>query len=85
MGVKMTGTSTCIPLLLIAYSTSVHKTTGCIPAKVMLGRNLHLPVDLIYRQPEEEGPSLATDYVESLKDWLEKVRYARPHTEGLVD
>ena len=76
----------CVPLLLMAYRTSVHETTGCTPAEMMLGRDLRLPVDLIYGRPEEECPSLATEYVESLQDRLEQVHsFARPRMQMQSD
>ena len=34
----------CVPLLLMAYRTSMHKSTGCTPAMMMMG----LPIDLIF-------------------------------------
>ena len=40
-----------IPFLLMAYRSAVHDTTGITPAKMMLGRDLRLPVD---------GPTLWT-------------------------
>ena len=32
-----------VPLMLMAYRTAVHKTTGCTAASLMLGRDLKLP------------------------------------------
>ena len=47
----------CVPLLLLAYRTSVHETTGCTPAMMMIGRDLQLLIDLIIGRPDDE-PSL---------------------------
>lgn len=33
-------------LLVLAYNSSLHDTTKCIPSKMMLGRELRLPIDL---------------------------------------
>ena len=37
-----------VPLLLLAYRSAVHEATRETPAKLMLGRELTLPVDLFY-------------------------------------
>lgn len=37
-----------LPLVMLAYRSSVHQTTGYSPAKLNLGRELKLPVDLVY-------------------------------------
>ena len=54
-----------VPLLLMAYRSAVHETTKCTPAKLMLGRDLRLPVGLMYGCPEEKQHT----YVETLQDW----------------
>lgn len=75
----------CVPLLLMAYRTSVHEITSCTPA-MMMGRDLRLPIDLIFGRPEEEPPALATGYAESLQERLELVhRFVRPHMEMQSD
>ena len=43
-----------IPFLLMAYRSAVHDTTKCTPAELMFGRNLRLPIDLLYGRPEDE-------------------------------
>ena len=43
-----------LPLLLMAYRTAIHESTGCTPASLMLGRDLRLPIDLLYGRPDEE-------------------------------
>ena len=43
-----------VPLLLLAYRTSVHETTGHSPARPMLERDLRHPVDLLIGRPEPE-------------------------------
>ena len=76
----------CVPLLLMAYRTSIHETTGCTPAMMMMGRDLRLPIDLIFGRPEEEPSTIATDYAESLQERLELVhRFVRPHMEMQSD
>ena len=41
-----------VPLLLMAYRSLVHDTTGCTPAQLMLGIDLQLPIDLHLGRPE---------------------------------
>ena len=73
-----------VPLLLMAYRSAVHDTTRCTPAKLMLGRDLRLPVDLIYGCPEEKQP--ATSYVETLQERMEHVHtFARQHMKLASD
>ena len=35
-----------VPLMMMAYWTAVHETTGCTPASLMFGRDLKLPIDM---------------------------------------
>ena len=69
-----------IPFLMMAYRSAVHSTTGCSPAKMMLGRELKLPVDLIFGRPEEEILQTPVEYVLTLQERLEQVHgFARAH------
>ena len=43
-----------LQLFAMAYRTSVHATTKVTPAEAHLGRNLNLPVDLVYPIPEKQ-------------------------------
>ena len=45
-----------IPFLLMTYRSAIHDTTGCSAVKPMMGRELKLPIDLIFGRPEEEPP-----------------------------
>ena len=56
----------CVPLLMMAYRSAVHETSGSTPAQVMLGRDIRLPVDLITGRPEAECTLPVTDYVQNL-------------------
>ncbi|KRZ39509.1 hypothetical protein T02_8197, partial [Trichinella nativa] len=38
--------------VLLAYRSSVHHTTGATPSRVIFGREMRLPVDLVYGLPE---------------------------------
>ena len=75
-----------IPFLLMAYRSAIHDTTGCSPAKMMLGRELKLPIDLMFGRPEEELPQTATDYTSALQERLERVYdFARAHLRVASD
>jgi hypothetical protein len=49
-----------LPVLLLAYRTSVHETTGETPSLLMLGREARLPVDIMYNLTpnKKDEPSL---------------------------
>ena len=70
-----------LPLLMMAYRSAVHETTGCTPSEIMFGRGIRLPVDLLYGRPESgEDYSDATTYADKLRERLARVhRYAREH------
>ena len=70
-----------LPLLMMAYRSSVHETTGCSPSELMFGREIRLPVDLMFGVPKSEKDLTDTcDYARSLQDKIRKVHgYAREH------
>ena len=73
---------THIPLLLMAYRTAIHETTGCTPAQLMMGRDLRLPIDLLIGRPEDEISPYHSCYVEDLQARLERVHsFARTHMQ----
>ena len=45
-----------VPLLMMAYQTVVHNTTGEPPAMTMMGRSLRLPISQFIGLPMEKGP-----------------------------
>ncbi|UYV65014.1 K02A2.6-like [Cordylochernes scorpioides] len=66
-----------LPILLMAYRSSVHETTGYSPAKMLFGRELKLPCDLIFGCPNSIGEG-SNEFVDRLHSRLEKVhRWAR--------
>ena len=73
-----------IPFLIMAYRSADHNSTGCSPAKMMLGRELKLLIDLIFGRPEEEPHQGASNYANTLQEKLERVhRFAREHVETM--
>lgn len=63
-----------IPFVLMAYRSSVHESTRQTPACLMFGRELNLPLDLLYgRPPEPERPAKMDNYVQELEEKLEDI------------
>ena len=63
-----------IPFLLMAYRNAVHDTTKCTPAELMFGRNLRLPIDLLYGRPEDEY-NADTEYVIKLSNQIGRAHH----------
>ena len=75
-----------IPFLLMAYRSAMHDTTGNTPAKMMLGRDPKLPVDLCFGRPEEEPIESMHDYVTTLQERLERIHhFAREHQDLMTE
>ena len=49
-----------LPLLMMAYRSSVHESTGFTPNEMMLGRAVLLPLDLVIVQAERNEDSNET-------------------------
>jgi RNase H-like domain found in reverse transcriptase/Reverse transcriptase (RNA-dependent DNA polymerase)/Integrase zinc binding domain/Integrase core domain/gag-polyprotein putative aspartyl protease len=64
-----------LPLFLLAYRSAVHETTGQTPASVIFGRELRLPVDLMFGHPVER-PVQVDDYCSQLASRLEAIHNA---------
>ena len=72
-----------LPYIMMAYRSAVHSTTGYSPNRMMLGREVELPIDLIIGVPEDAGRSLNNvDYVEKMRLDMEEVhKIARKHIQ----
>jgi hypothetical protein len=59
-----------LPMLMLAYRSTVHESTGYTPNYLMFGRELNLPIDLVFGGPERD---LFTpdEYVSNMKEKLE--------------
>lgn len=62
-----------IPLVMLAYRSSVHETTGVSPCMMTLGREVRLPVELKYGSPETDRVVNSQEYNDILSNKLDKV------------
>ena len=62
-----------LPVVMMAYRSSVHRVLGESPAALMFGHELRLPIDaLVGPPPEAEHESVASsDYVQALSEALQ--------------
>ena len=69
-----------IPLLMMAYRSSVHDTAKCTPCSMMLGRKIRLPTDLALGISETRQSKCEADYAYELEQQLIKIHdTARKH------
>ena len=66
-----------LPFVMMAYRSSVHESTGCSPSEMMLGRNVQLPVELLFYRPQEEALDSPTEYAHRLQQRMERTHLAR--------
>ena len=60
-----------IPLLTAAYRSTVHPATGFSPNFLMLGREVNLPVHVVFPTPRVQESASVTEYVKVLQERLE--------------
>ena len=71
-----------IPLLMLAYRSSIHETTGVSPAMMMFGRELTLPVDMTLGRPIRDDRLCATEHAYHLEQKLLDIHdFARKHLD----
>ena len=71
-----------IPLLMMAYRSSVHESTGISPAMMMLGRELTLLVDMTLGRPIRDERLCVTEHAHQLEQRLLDVHdFARKHLD----
>ena len=46
-----------LPLLMMAFRSAFHETTGYIPYEMMLGRQIEVPIDIFLGRPKPEEAS----------------------------
>ena len=62
-----------LPYALFASRSAVHESAGVSPTKMMLGRDVRVPVDLVIQRHDDEIPHSVTGYVQHLQDIMEEV------------
>ncbi|CAC5376442.1 unnamed protein product [Mytilus coruscus] len=55
-----------LPLAMMAYRSSIHAITGYSPSMLMFGREIELPVDLLYGQPPQISDNITHQYLAQL-------------------
>ena len=62
-----------LPLLMMAYRSSVHESTAFSSNEMMLGCEVLLPLDLIIGQAEPTGNS-TTQYADRLSEQMKRIQ-----------
>ena len=62
-----------LPMLTMAYRATPHESTGYSPNRVMFGREVTLPIDLMLGSPPDEEREETTQYAAELRNRLEEV------------
>ena len=71
-----------VPLLLMAYRTATHAATHFTPARLMMGREIRTPIDLVYERPDPEVVETYSAYVRELQENLQVTHeFARKYIE----
>lgn len=60
-----------LPLLTLAYRSTIHEVTGFTPNYVMTGREVALPLDIMMGDMESEEKIKVPEYVQKLKDRMQ--------------
>ena len=67
-----------LPFVMMAYRATAQESTRLSPNKMMLGREVALPLDVVMGRPHEDTPTCPTKYTEWLRQSLEGAhRFAR--------
>ena len=61
-----------LPMVMLAYRTSVQETTGATPYSLMFGREARLPADVMFGTPPGQADTSSSDYAFNLRQRLEK-------------
>lgn len=61
-----------LALLTLAYRSTVHEVTGFTPNFIMLGREVALPLDIMFGMLDKQARTTAPEYVQRLQTRLDK-------------
>ena len=61
-----------LPYVMAAYRSSRHEATQYTPNYLMLGREVHAPVDIVYGYPQTQTATNYDDYAEELEERLKR-------------
>ena len=71
-----------LPYVMMAYRSAIHETTGCTPNRLMLGREVSTPLDLIYEPPQIAKTVPRNTWVWELQDRMEEAhRIVQQHSD----
>jgi hypothetical protein len=62
-----------IYLLMLAYRSSEHESTGVSPYQMLFAKQPTLPIELILGKPSPDDISVDSEYVDTLRQKLEKI------------
>ena len=76
-----------LPMLMLAYRSSIHESTGQTPAAIMFGREVALPTDLLLGSfPDQKHRSSDLPYLHEVKEKLKEIHeIARENLEKSFD
>ena len=71
-----------LPQVMMAYRSSEHESTKYTPHRLMIGREIHLPVDVMFGRVPDHQPELS-QYVRELRESSEEAyEYARENLQA---
>eukprot|EP00731_Ephydatia_muelleri_P037077 Em0391g6a len=59
-----------LPCLMMAYRTSIHETTKATPFSLMFGREVQLPIDIMFGKPLSVPTTSTSEYARALEQRL---------------
>lgn len=71
-----------VPFLMMAYRSSIHNSTKIFRNLMMFGREINLPIDLLFGFPKEQPKESDSDYAYQLSESLAVIhKFARERLE----
>ena len=76
---------TLIPYVMMAYRASEHETTGMTPNRLMLGREITTPLEIVYDMPPSIKAIPVNQWAWELQEAIENAhRFVRTHTAQAI-